>query len=84
MVMDDIDFWMRNDSIDSFKSNRISQWINAWSTINNSIRTSWSVWFDMSFTWRTEISFVWLIIILIYLLEYIGFINFIIKYKRQK
>jgi hypothetical protein len=80
MVMDDIDFWMRNESIDFIENKRIK----AWATINNSIKTSWSVWFDMSFTWRTEISFVWLIIILIYLLEYIGFINFIIKYKRQK
>lgn len=92
ILMDDI--WYCNswecwliEWIDSISFNR-------WASVNSDLKSGNinlkgsssydSVGFDMSFSGRTEISFIWVIIMIIYLLEYIGFINFIIKYKKEK
>ena len=57
----------------SINSNLVNWWMMGDSSINYNL-----------YSWRTDISMIWILLLLIYLLEYIGFINFIIKFVKQK
>ena len=58
----------------------------------DSLNTSWDMRYNdsymfmdnFSYSWRTDISMIWILLLMIYLLEYIGFINFVIKFVKQK
>ncbi len=78
-------WWGRWFSNESIQSNSLSN-VSFGSVSDSSLR--WSIqgssFSSNRYSWSTSISIVWLFIFIIYLLEYIWFISFIIKYIRQK